>query len=211
MAIAEVKIPAHAPEERGMNVWRRIRGRMKKFTVGEHLLGLWIGRRFARHGILVASGGRPLPKVTNRGGQLICANNQFYSGVRLEIGPGAVLTIGNGTYLNRNTVIVANKSVEIGNDCRISWDVVIMDSDQHEIPGKESGDQPVVIGADVWIGCRAIILKGVHIGRGAIVAAGSVVTKDVPPYSVVGGVPAKVIYAFGDTAQQPIPKQEVGR
>ena len=52
---------------------------------------------------------------------------------------------------------------------------------------------PIKIGNDVWIGCNSIILKGVTIGDGAIVAAGSVVTKDVPDYAVVGGAPAKVI------------------
>lgn len=57
--------------------------------------------------------------------------------------------------------------------------------------------KPVTIGNDVWIGTRAIILDGVHIGDGAVVGAGAVVTKDVPPYAVVGGVPAKVIkYRF---------------
>ena len=54
-------------------------------------------------------------------------------------------------------------------------------------------DLDVVIEDDVWVGTRAIILKGVRIGRGAIVAAGAVVTKDAPPYSIVGGLPAKVI------------------
>lgn len=54
-------------------------------------------------------------------------------------------------------------------------------------------DKPVYIGNDVWIGRRAMIMPGVHIGDGAVIAAGGIITKDVPPYSVVGGVPAKVI------------------
>lgn len=54
-------------------------------------------------------------------------------------------------------------------------------------------DQPVVIEEDVWVGARAMILKGVRIGRGAIIAAGAVVTRSVPPYAVAGGVPARVI------------------
>ena len=54
-------------------------------------------------------------------------------------------------------------------------------------------ERPVVIGNDVWIGDRVIILPGVHVGDGSILAAGAVVTKDVPPYAIVGGVPAKLI------------------
>lgn len=60
-------------------------------------------------------------------------------------------------------------------------------------------DQDIVLEGDNWIGANAIILKGVTIGKGAVIAAGSVVTKNVPPYSIVGGVPAKVIkYRFSD-------------
>jgi len=113
--------------------------------------------------------------------------------VRLEIGKDALLRIDKGTYLNRNTLIVAERSVEIGKNCKISWDVIIMDSDQHVLGNPNEANAPVVIGDDVWIGCRAIILKGVRVGRGAVIGAGSVVTKDVPEYTVAGGVPAKVI------------------
>ena len=174
----------------------RARARLSRHSVWEHIRGLWFARKLTEHGIIVVSGGSPGPVVINRGGTIVAGACQFYSGVRFETGKNAVIRIGSGTYLNRNTVIVSNRSVEIGEHCRISWDVVIMDSDQHEIPGKETGDQSVVIGSNVWIGCRAIILKGVHIGDGAIVAAGAVVTKDVPPYTVVGGVPAKQIFTY---------------
>jgi virginiamycin A acetyltransferase len=59
---------------------------------------------------------------------------------------------------------------------------------------------PIIIGDDVWIGCNSIILSGIKIGQGAIVAAGSVVTKDVPPYAIVGGSPAQIIrYRFEQT------------
>ena len=63
--------------------------------------------------------------------------------------------------------------------------------------GISKGD--IIIADDVWVGAGAIILSGVHIGQGAVVAAGAVITKDVPPYAIVGGVPAKVIkYRFSD-------------
>ncbi len=180
-------------ENRQHSFLDQLLGRFRRYTLVEHLLGLWVGRKFTHSGITVASGGFPLPKIINEGGEIFTENCQFYTGVRLEVGPGAVLRIGKGTYLNRNTLVVAHKSVDIGRQCMIAWDVVIMDTDQHDVPGLDNRNLPVVIGDHVWIGCRAIILKGVRIGTGAIVAAGSVVTKDVPPYSVVGGVPARVL------------------
>jgi acetyltransferase-like isoleucine patch superfamily enzyme len=194
------------------NLLYRVKFRLQRFTLGEYAAGLWVARKFTRHGITVASGGRPLPKVINRGGTVVTENCQFYSGVRLEVGEGATLRIGNGSYLNRNTLVVANARVEIGRDCKISWDVVIMDSDgDHPIPSHPNPDRPVVIGDRVWIGCRSIVLKGVRIGDDAIIAAGSVVTKDVPAGAVVGGVPARVLYVQGtEPGLSRTPRRETG-
>ena len=75
----------------------------------------------------------------------------------------------------------------------ISENVIIRDSDNHQITGGNSMFAPVIIKDNAWIGMSAIILKGVTVGEGAIVAAGSVVTKDVPPHTIVAGVPARVI------------------
>jgi len=175
------------------SMWTKVRKRLRKYSIWEHLLGLWMSMKFSSHGILVVTGGRPLPKIVNRGGRIEAENCQFYSGVRFEVGANAVVKIGNGSYLNRNTVLVAEELIEIGRDCRISWDVVIMDSDLHALPGEKFITAPVIIEDDVWIGCRAIILKGVRVGKGSVIAAGAVVTKDVPPHTIVGGVPARII------------------
>jgi acetyltransferase-like isoleucine patch superfamily enzyme len=172
---------------------RRARTRFLRYSLGEMIAGWIFSRKLTRHGLTIVSDGRPWPKVINRGGEIHTENCQFYSGVRLEVGPGAKLEIGNGTYLNRNTQVHARTHVRIGADCQVSWDVVIMDSDLHSIPGKES-EMPVFIEDNVWIGCRVIILKGVRVGRGAVIAAGSVVTKDVPPDTVFGGVPARFLF-----------------
>ncbi len=179
----------------GREILRRAALRLRKYSIFDHARGLWLARRMTRHGIIVVTGGRPYPKIVNRGGTIVAANCLFYSGVRLELYRGATLSIGNGTYLNRNTVVVAVGRVSIGENCRIAWDVVIMDSDLHPVDGEDQPvvSEPVVIGDGVWIGCRSIILKGVTIGRGSIVAAGSVVTKNVPPDAIVGGVPARQI------------------
>lgn len=67
---------------------------------------------------------------------------------------------------------------------------------------EDTDDQDICIKNDVWIGCNAVILKGVTIGEGAVIAAGSIVSKDVPPYAVVGGSPARVLkYRFSEAVQ----------
>src|SRR3989304_3219642 len=101
---------------------QKIGNRLRKHSIAEHLLGLWIGRRLTRSGITVASGGFPLLKVINHGGTIEAENCQFFSGTRLEVGPNARLRIGKGTYINRNTLVIANNPVEIGEGCKISWD-----------------------------------------------------------------------------------------
>ncbi|WP_288633368.1 DapH/DapD/GlmU-related protein [uncultured Megamonas sp.] len=105
----------------------------------------------------------------------------------------ANLVLGKG-YFNANIKIRCHKKIEIGNDVAISHDVTIMDSDAHE--GLWAGyekTKPIKIGNHVWIGTRVTILKGVTVGDNAIIAAGAVVTHDVPANSIVAGVPAKVI------------------
>ena len=93
-----------------------------------------------------------------------------------------------------------NGTCTIGDYVMMGTDVVVITRnhafERTDIPMMHQGfeqERPVVIGNDVWIGDRAIILAGVHVGDGAIIAAGAVVTHDVPPYSVVAGVPARVI------------------
>lgn len=118
---------------------------------------------------------------------------RLYHGVGFYLdAPGATISIGNGTYLNRRTEITCKGNVTIGEDCAISWDVLITDTDYHQYGGSNPVN-PVKIGNHVWIGAKAIILKGVTIGDGAVIAAGSVVTKDVPAGALVGGNPASVI------------------
>src|SRR5918912_1756090 len=171
----------------------RVRRRLRQDGLLSHLRGWWLGRKLQQAGVLVVHGGWPPPAVDNRGGRIEVENCAFFSGVRLECWAGATIRIGNGTYLHRNVEIVAARSVTIGRDCKIARDVIVMDTDQHALPGAELVVRPVTIGDRVWIGARALILKGVRIGDDAVVAAGSVVTRDVPARSVVAGVPAKVV------------------
>jgi len=170
----------------------RVRRRLGKMGIVPHILGLWLRRRFQRAGIVVVVAGLPFPMVHNSG-RIEVENCSFFPGVRIDCWQGALIQIGNGTYLNRGTEIVAARKITIGRDCKIARDVIIMDTDQHALPNGELVAKPVTIEDRVWIGARAIILKGVTIGHDAVVGAGSVVTKDVPPHSTVVGVPARVL------------------
>jgi len=107
------------------------------------------------------------------------------------------VTIGDNTTLNRNRCILDN--VIIGKNVSIAPNVVIVGSNHIfkdpevliKLQGSES--KGIVIEDDVWIAANVTILDGVSIGQGSIIAAGSVVNKDVPPYTLVGGIPAKLI------------------
>lgn len=115
------------------------------------------------------------------------------------------LEIGPNCGINRFTLIDASLRIEIGPDTRIGPQVYITDHDHgtaldapvYTQPLKEA---PVLIGRDVWIGAGARVLKGVKVGDQAVIAAGAVVTKDVPARAIVGGVPARVIGERGAQA-----------
>ena len=117
-------------------------------------------------------------------------------GLRIVVDSGQ-LTIGPDTNVNGlGTKILVAESVTIGAGCTFSWDVQILDNDFHALTVdgvRQPAVAPVVIGDRVWVGTRAIILKGVSIGDGAVVAAGAVVTRDVPPGAIVAGIPARVV------------------
>lgn len=118
---------------------------------------------------------------------------QLARGVRLHFeAEDARISIGDGTHLGPRTEVRCRERIDIGARCRISWDVQITDTDFHQLEGAVV-TVPVVIGDDVWIGMRVTILKGVHVGSGAVITAGSVVVSDVVGGCLVAGVPAKVV------------------
>ncbi|WP_342766666.1 acyltransferase [Tumebacillus permanentifrigoris] len=114
-------------------------------------------------------------------------------GVRVLVGPNARLKIGDRSYVTANSKLIVKSDVEIGSGCAISWDVQLMDTDFHHIAQGAQNTQKITIGNNVWIGSRAMILKGVTVGDGAVIAAGAVVTKDVAAGQVVAGNPARVV------------------
>lgn len=130
-------------------------------------------------------------------GAKIGENIFIYPGVWIT--PGRNLTIGNHVDLAKDVLITTSGGVFIGDRTLIGYRTQILSSN-HTIPpiGEPfpvSGDSfaKIIIENDVWIGANCIITAGVKIGYGSVIAAGSVVTKDVPPNSIVGGVPAKLI------------------
>ncbi len=118
----------------------------------------------------------------------------------LSIGPiGASkrITIGKGTFINADVRFGCQATITIGENCLIAPRCYFVTTNHglQFVAGEGRGNhgQPIVVADEVWIGAGAIILPGVSIGRGAVVAAGAVVTRDVPEYTLVGGVPAKII------------------
>lgn len=123
--------------------------------------------------------------------EIICDDFAIHYGCHVNVKDNAKLVLQSG-YMNSGCWIDCAMSIKIGKDACISNEVMIRDNDAHTINGKYS-KAAVVIGDHVWISARAVVLKGVTIGDGAVIAAGAVVTHDVPAHALVGGVPAKII------------------
>ena len=136
---------------------------------------------------------------------VVCANLLVFS-------YGGKIILGENTYVGEGTRIWSGASITVGNNVLISHNVNIMDSNAHEIDYLERMDSyldfkknghpkeigsvqasPITIDDHVWIGFNATILKGVSIGRGAIIAAGTIIVKDVPPFVMMGGNPARIL------------------
>ena len=112
----------------------------------------------------------------------------------LKVDGRAGLTVGPRSIVNENCRLDSRGTLTIGADVSISSDVMILSADHDgRSPGFAYQTRAVRVEDHVWIGTRALVLPGVRIGRGAIVAAGAVVTKDVAPLDIVGGIPAKAI------------------
>jgi acetyltransferase-like isoleucine patch superfamily enzyme len=141
-------------------------------------------------------------------------------GELLTFGHGGAIHIGDFCYVGEGTRIWSAESIRIGNNVLISHNVNIFDNDTHPIDDALArhrqfvaiitkghpreinlNEAPVIIEDDALIGCNCIILAGVTIGRASVVGAGSVVTRNVPPYTIVAGNPAKVIRAINQPSR----------
>jgi maltose O-acetyltransferase len=140
------------------------------------------------------------PAIVNQGRMIIRDRVQLYSTVatlELATGPDGTLTIGERSLVNYGTTISALECVTIGARCQIGTYCMILDNDFHYVDPERRLERPpsrpVTVGDNVWLGGRVIVMPGVTIGDDSAVAAGSVVTRDVPPRTLVAGVPAKPI------------------
>ena len=141
--------------------------------------------------------------------QLTIKEGSIIDGTLIFEQPEASILIGKNTFIGGSSLI-SSDLIEIGDDVLIAWGCTIIDHNSHALESKDRASdvknhymgyknwdnvvkKPIHIGDKAWIGFNTIILKGVTIGEGSIIAAGSVVTKDVPPFTVFGGNPARMI------------------
>jgi acetyltransferase-like isoleucine patch superfamily enzyme len=168
------------------------------FTWRHHWRAFWQGRRVAHLGQRVHIDKSVeflrFPKNLSIGDDVIVKE-----GARIcPANAKAQISIGNRTTVGYHTFIFASERITIGDDCLIAPFVYIVDSNHQiardcRINEQPNETAPITIGSDVWIASNVTILKGVTVGDGAVIAANSVVNKDVPPYEIHGGSPAKKI------------------
>ncbi len=169
----------------GLSVWRGA----WRILMGKYYL------RKCKAGKLVSVNGRPV--IDNQGEMEFGDEVRIWSTIvqaKLYTGRKGKLIVGRNSRIN-GVHIDVRELVVIGENVRIAPYTIIMDSDFHDLNNHfaDGASSPIIISDDVWIATRSTILKGVTIGKGSVVATGSIVTRDVPDYCVVAGIPAKVI------------------
>lgn len=163
--------------------------RKSNFCIGKNVK-IKVGKKIAIGRIY--KGTNPLPGsfyLKDNAKLIVRKKCSIYTGSTIQVGENATLDIGGGV-MNINVRIYCQEKIEIGTHVFIGENTIIRDSDEHFVDINKPKTKPVKIGNNVWIGMGSMILKGVTIGDGAVIAAGSVVTKDVLPNTMVAGVPA---------------------
>jgi acetyltransferase-like isoleucine patch superfamily enzyme len=159
-----------------------------------------------------------LPYLTGSG-RIVIGKNVRLSGKSSiafgsRLGHRPEFVVGDGTFIGHQCSFRVARSVRIGRHCLLASGVSVLDMDGHPLdaarrragqPTPPEGIAPVAIGDDVWVGAGAMIMKGVTIGDRSVVAAGSVVTRDVPPDSVAAGNPARVVKSLAPALASALP------
>jgi maltose O-acetyltransferase len=164
-------------------------------VVGDRARARWY-LRSAELGLGIRSSGKP--RVTNHGILRIgddCTLRSEVAPIDIYVAPGATLILGRGVRLHSGDTVSALSRVEIGDRVQIGPHVTIHDNSFHDLYDRNRipESRPVIIEDDVWLASKCSVLPGVRIGRGAVVAAHALVNRDVEPFTVVGGVPARPI------------------
>jgi acetyltransferase-like isoleucine patch superfamily enzyme len=125
--------------------------------------------------------------------------------IELHTVGGGSIEIGDWTFVNYGSIVTAYARVEIGRNCLLGHYVAIIDNDEHDMLDRSRPglSRPVRVADGAWLCDRVIVLPGVTIGEGAVVGAGAVVTKDIPPWSVAVGNPARVIKQIPRLSHEP--------
>jgi acetyltransferase-like isoleucine patch superfamily enzyme len=171
---------------------------MDRVRHSARVLRALVGLRKIRHGRRPAfARGAPILEGTIEVGDALMVYSGPQFRTRLWTGENGVLRLGDRAFLNEGVLLLAVREITIGNDVRIGPQALIADSDFHPVvPNLQTRTAPIRIGNNVWIGTRALILPGADVGDHSVVAAGSVVTRPVPPRCVVAGNPASVVREF---------------
>jgi maltose O-acetyltransferase len=164
-----------------------------------YLQGAMLSPVYLRDCTRVGKGARASgkPFISNHG--LLTVGDDFHLSSEfvqshLVVGPSGALEICDWVAINFGAAISAHERIRIGNRVRLGPYAIVMDSDYHDAADRtKKATSPVVIEDDVWLAVRVTVLKGAHIGKGSVITANSVVAGDIPPNSIAGGVPARVL------------------
>lgn len=195
MTASEVAVPD------GDVIWRELEGSVRKYrTFGlRHSVRRYLTLRgtifgsdvyvepnveILRHPELVRIGSGVILKA----GARLCATNPQSAGV----------TLGDRTTVGYQTMLFASSGIHIGSDCLLAPFCYLVDANHgfrrtSPINSQKLKSAPITLENDVWLGVRSVVLPGIRIAQGAVVAAGSVVNRDVPAYAIVAGAPARVV------------------
>jgi len=189
-------------------IWRKIFGCMNLHLLIQRLMGRATCRMDSS---AVLSQTARISNILGDSDKIVIGGHSFVRGELLIFGHGGSISIGEWCYVGADTRIWSAASIEIGNRVLISHSVNIIDNLTHPLQASQRHEQfreiltrghprkislderPIKICDDAWIGACAMVLRGVTVGEGGIVGAGAVVTRDVPPYTIVAGNPAVVV------------------
>jgi acetyltransferase-like isoleucine patch superfamily enzyme len=180
-----------------------------RYTLARGVAALVFRRACAEFDVAPSAQIRTFTMFPRRGGRFHLGEKSIFAGRLAMEREGAQIRVGERSFVGRSVLAAAQK-IDIGADVLISWGVTIVDHQSHSLDfSQRAGDvegwltgakdwthvsvSPVIICDKVWIGFGASILPGVTVGEGAVVGAGSMVTRTVEPWTVVAGNPARVI------------------